>query len=98
VLMSTITLSDVERVELNRRASSRAGRADDARRARLILLLDAGDTWAGIREKLDCNDAFIDRWSKRFLEERLAGLFPATLGRKPVPSPRSLKPGFSSGP
>jgi len=57
--MSAITLSDVERVELNRRASSRAGRADDARRARLILLLDSGDTWAKIREKLDCNDAFI---------------------------------------
>jgi len=82
VPMSTITLSDVERVELNRRASSRAGRADDARRARLILLLDAGDTWAGIREKLDCNDAFIDRWSKRFLEERLAGLFSRHAGQE----------------
>src|SRR5579864_7813829 len=75
VLMGTITLTDVERVELSRRAMSRAGRADDARRARLILLLDAGETWAAIREKLDCNDAFIDRWSKRYLAERLAGLF-----------------------
>jgi len=82
VLMSAITLSDVERVELNRRASSRAGRADDARRARLILLLDSGDTWAKIREKLDCNDAFIDRWSKRFLEERLAGLFSRHAGQE----------------
>ena len=82
VLMSTITLLDVERVELNRRASSRAGRADDARRARLILLLDSGDTWAKIREKLDCNDAFIDRWSKRFLEERLAGLFSRHAGQE----------------
>src|ERR1700739_1083987 len=75
VSMGTITLTDVERVELNRRAMSRAGRADDARRARLILLLDAAETWAAIREKLDCNDAFIDRWSKRYLAERLAGLF-----------------------
>lgn len=82
VIMSTITLSDAERMELNRRASSRAGRADDARRARLILLLESGDTWARIREKLDCNDAFIDRWSKRFLEERLAGLFSRHAGQE----------------
>jgi transposase len=82
VFMSTITLSDAERMELNRRASSRAGRADDARRARLILLLNSGDTWARIREKLDCNDAFIDRWSKRFIEERLAGLFSRHAGQE----------------
>jgi transposase len=81
VFMSTITLSDAERMELNRRASSQAGRADDARRARLILLLESGDTWAKIREKLDCNDAFIDRWSRRFLEERLAGLFSRHAGQ-----------------
>ncbi|MEX2343386.1 MAG: IS630 family transposase [Steroidobacteraceae bacterium] len=80
--MSTITLSDAERMELSRRASSRAGRADDARRARLILLLESGDTWAKIREKLDCNDAFIDRWSKRFVEERLAGLFSRHAGQE----------------
>jgi transposase len=82
VCMGTITLTDVERVELSRRAMSRAGRADDARRARLILLLDAGETWAGIREKLDCNDAFIDRWSKRYLAERLAGLFSRHAGQE----------------
>jgi len=82
VPMSTITLSDVERTELSRRAMSRAGRADDARRARLILLLDAGETWAAIREKLDCNDAFIDRWSKRYLAERLAGLFSRHAGQE----------------
>src|SRR6202034_743600 len=82
VSMGTITLSDVERLELSRRATSRAGRADDARRARLILLLDAGETWAAIREKLDCNDAFIDRWSKRYLAERLAGLFSRHAGEE----------------
>src|SRR6201997_677383 len=82
VSMGTIALTDVERVELNRRAMSRAGRADDARRARLILLLDAGEPWAAIREKLDCNDAFIDRWSKRYLAERLAGLFSRHAGQE----------------
>ena len=54
----------------------------DTRRARLILLLEAGDTWATIRGKLDCNDAFIDRWSKRFREERLAGLFSRHAGQE----------------
>lgn len=74
-MSSTITLSKVEQAELTRRAGSQSWRADEARRARLILLLDAGHTWAVIREKLDCTDSFINRWSKRFVAERLAGLF-----------------------
>src|ERR1700688_2872880 len=79
---NTIVLTDAERMELNQRAASRSGRADDARRARLMLLLEAGHTWAAIRDKLDCNDAFIDRWSKRFREERLAGLFSRHAGQE----------------
>src|SRR6201988_3756796 len=82
VSMGTITLTDVERVELNRRAMSRAGGADDARRARLIRLLDAAKPWAAIREKPYCNDAFIDRWSKRYLAEHLAGLFSRHAGQE----------------
>jgi transposase len=70
-----IKLTEAERMELNQRVSSRSGRADDARRGRLILLLEAGHTWADIRDKLDCNDTFIDRWRRRFGQERLAGLF-----------------------
>jgi transposase len=70
-------------MELSQRATSRSGRADDGRRARLILLLEAGHTWAQIRDKLDCNDAFIDRWSKRFRRERLAGLFSRHAGHGP---------------
>jgi len=37
LMRSTISLSKAERVELSHRATSHAGRADDARRARLIL-------------------------------------------------------------
>ena len=70
-------------MELSQRATSRSGRADDGRRARLILLLEAGHSWAQIRDKLDGNDAFIDRWSKRFGRERLAGLFSRHAGRGP---------------
>lgn len=81
-MSNTISLSKTERMELSRRATSQAGRADDARRARLILLLEAGETWAQIREKLSCNDSFIDRWSKRFIDERLAGLFSRHAGQE----------------
>ena len=79
---NTIVLTEAERIELNQRAASRSGRADDARRARMLLLLEAGYTWAAIRDKLDCNDAFIDRWRKRFREERLAGLFSRHAGQE----------------
>ena len=74
--MRAITLSRMERALLVRRAGVRSLRPAEARRARLILLLDAGQTWASIRHKLACNDAFIDRWSKRYQAQRLAGLRP----------------------
>lgn len=80
--MSTIELSKAERSELSQRATSQAGRAVDARRARLILLLEAGQTWAQVRDKLSCNDAFIDRWRKRFAAERLGGLFSRHAGQE----------------
>lgn len=74
-------LTKSERIELHQQASARNGRADAARRARLILLLADGLTWADIRSKLDCSDSYIDRWSKRFAAERLAGLFARHAGR-----------------
>src|SRR5919202_2424571 len=87
-MSSTIGLTEAEGRELRRRAASRSGRADDGRRARLILLLEAGHTWAQIRDWLGCNDAFIARWSKRFGQERLAGLFSRHAGH----GPRKLTP------
>ena len=74
-------LTQNERMELQRQASVRNGRADSARHARLILLLADGLTWAEVREKLDCSDSYISRWSKRFAADRLAGLFARHAGR-----------------
>jgi transposase len=71
-----------ERVELQRQANARNRRADSARRARLILLLAQGFTWAEIRAKLDCSDSYIDRWSKRFAADRLGGLLARHAGRE----------------
>src|SRR5216684_2050493 len=75
-------LTKSERVELNRQANARNGRADSARHARLILLLAEGLTWAEIRSKLDCGDSYISRWSKRFEADRLGGLFARHAGRE----------------
>jgi transposase len=75
-------LTKSEQVELQRHASARNRRADAARRARLILLLAEGFTWAEIRAKLDCSDSYIDRWSKRFGADRLSGLFARHAGRE----------------
>jgi transposase len=75
-------VSKSERMELQRQAGSLNGRADSARHARLILLLADGLTWAEVRAKLDCSDSYIDRWSKRFCAERLAGLFARYAGRE----------------
>jgi hypothetical protein len=83
-MSSTISLSKVEREELTQRVGGQSGRADEARRARLILLLNGGQTWAAIRDNLDCTDSFIDRWSKRFVQERLAGLFSRHAGGEPT--------------
>jgi transposase len=67
---------------LQRQASARNGRADSARRARLVLLLADGCTWSEICAKLDCSDSYINRWSKRFEADRLAGLFARHAGRE----------------
>ena len=70
-----MTLTDVERMELARRINRRNGRADEARRARCMVLLAAGASWRSIRTQLRCGDSYIARWSQRFATERLAGLY-----------------------
>src|SRR4029079_12325534 len=75
-------LTKNERVELQRQASARNGRADSARPAGPNLLLAQDHTWAEIRAKLDCSDSYIDRWSKRFAADRLSGLFARHAGRE----------------
>ena len=89
-------LTKSERMELQRQANTRNGRADSARHARLILLLAEGRTWAEIRIKLDCADSYISRWSKRFETDRLAGLFTRHAGREryKVPTGRGARAGL----
>jgi hypothetical protein len=80
-----LQLTPVERVELDRRMRSRRGRADDARVARVLLLLAEGLTYRAIAEKVDCSEPFISKWKQRFLAERLAGLYVRHEGRAAAP-------------
>jgi transposase len=80
-MSDAITLTNSERMELTRRAYSRTNRAEDARRARLILLLAEGHTWDEVCERIDCSRGFVASWSKRFMEQRIAGLYSRHLGQ-----------------
>jgi transposase len=71
----TISISASERQELWERCRSRRARAEDARRARLILLVADGQSYRSIQATLQCPATYISRWKKRFEVARLAGLF-----------------------
>ena len=81
-MRNAIKLTDTEHTELSRRAASRSGRVEDARRARVILLLDEGLTWDEVMERVGCSRGFVSLWSRRFREQRLAGLFSRHRGQK----------------
>ena len=78
---SSLGLASKERNELVERARSCTAPAEDARRARLILMLAAGKSYAVIRQALGCNANYISRWKGRFVAERLAGLYARHPGR-----------------
>ena len=49
-----LTLTADEREELERRVRSRKIRAEDARRARVVLMLAAGESYGTIGATLEC--------------------------------------------
>jgi transposase len=78
-----VRLAPHERRELRKRVRTRTLRADDVRRARLILMLAEGQPYTAIQGALGCNATFITRWKARFVAERLGGLYARHRG-KPV--------------
>jgi transposase len=76
-----LILTRSERTELRRRARTRSGRADDARIARVLLLLADGSSYLDVQREVDCSAPFVSKWKKRFLAERLAGLYARHEGR-----------------
>ena len=82
-MTNTIVLTTRERMELRRQTRSRRGRADAARRARVILLLAEGATWAAVCHAVGCSRGFIATWRQRFADERVAGLYSRHRGQAP---------------
>jgi transposase len=72
-------LSPPERRELKRISRSQSGRADDVRRARIILGLAGAQTLAAVSRSQSCSVNTVKLWRDRFLEERICGLW----GRHP---------------
>jgi transposase len=76
-----LILTPPERRELQRRVRSRSVRAEDSRRARVILELAGG---RGLRETasyLACSSSYVQRWAGRLRAERLGGLIAQHRGR-----------------
>ncbi|MCI4348305.1 MAG: IS630 family transposase [Thermoplasmata archaeon] len=79
-----VRLTPEDRLVLEARVRSRTGRADEARRARVVLMLAEGETYDGIQEAVGCGRAYISRWRERFLEQGVAGMYARHKGRKPT--------------
>lgn len=69
-----LTLTTDERIALERLTRSRKGRAETARRARVILMLADGASYATVTTTVDCPPAYVARWKQRFETARLSGL------------------------
>jgi transposase len=82
MLSLTMDLTADERAALERLTRTRRGRADLAKRARVILLLAEGRSYADIRAAVGCGPTFIAQWKQRFAEGRVAGLAGRHRGRK----------------
>src|SRR5713101_10023924 len=79
-----VTLTSDERAELERRVRSLKIRAEDARRARVILMLARGDSYSTIEATVPCYRDYINRWRRRFLADRLEGLRARYRGQPPT--------------
>src|SRR5499427_1396224 len=79
-----LTLTVDERTELQRRTRSLKIRAEDARRARVILMLADGQSYSTIETAIPCYRDYINRWRRRFVAQRLDGLRPRYRGSTPT--------------
>ncbi len=77
-----LVLTSEEREELEQRARSQSTPYGEVRKAKVVLMLAAGETYVTIQQKLGCQAAYISRWRRRFEAERLAGLCSRYKGSK----------------
>jgi transposase len=71
---NNLVLTHDERASLETMARSRSGRADEARRARILLMLADGHSYATIAAHLECTGQTIATWKARYLADGTAGL------------------------
>jgi len=81
--MALIVTSE-QRAELERRVRSLKIRAEDARRARVILMLAHGDSYSTIERTIPCYRDYINRWRRRFVADGLDGLRARYRGQPPT--------------
>jgi transposase len=75
-------LTTEQRTELETRERSPRGRADAARRARVILLLADGESYRSITAKTGCSSRTVALWRRRFESDGIAGLVARHRGSK----------------
>jgi Winged helix-turn helix len=96
-----VTVSDSQRAELRRWLRSTTLAAGLARRARLILLLDEGRTYADAAQTAGLTIRNARKWALRFVRHGLTGLTglhdQPGRGRQPVFSPRGRTPSGQDG-
>ena len=81
----SIQLNEQQHKELTQIAQSRALPAGYVFRAKLILMLNEGATFAMIRERLETTNPTIIRWKERFLAAGMDGLDTSHPGQQPLP-------------
>jgi transposase len=88
-----VKLSADEHEELRQMSVSRSLPAGEVIRARMILMLAEGRSYADIQERLQTTAPTISRWKKRFLSERINGLIQL---RHPGQKPTVITPKFQA--
>ena len=73
-----------QRLDLETRVRSGRGRADAARRARVMLLLADGRSYAAIAAMTGCSSRTIALWKQRVATDGIAGLAARHRGSKPT--------------
>ncbi len=94
----TIHLTPEVRAEIKRRQRATTGPAGMARRGRLLLLLERGETFKQAARTCGISVRHARKWAERFRDQGLAGLRDKPRpGRKPVFSPRGGTPPGQDG-
>jgi transposase len=78
-----VVLTEVERVELERRVRAHTSQVRERRRAPVILLCAEGVSLHQIGERIDMNEHQVTLWRRRFLDKRLDGLIDAQRPGRP---------------